>query len=145
MSKARLILQESIQQHVGQLIRAAEDFLNGFANSKQLPGDLKSTQMRNLVNVAKEAPHVAVISNFLRYQIGRDNRQSNWGSNQFGSRLIEEIGKIKTIAEKVKEETAAASGEMFDAEEIHLELVRQFLGYLNRHFVFLKPDAQGRD
>ncbi len=63
------LLEKGIATRQGQLVRLAETRVaaSAFQNS-----GLEESGLRNLLDVAKESPHVAVVTNFLRYQVGRD-------------------------------------------------------------------------
>ncbi|MFV9504099.1 MAG: hypothetical protein AB4911_05980 [Oscillochloridaceae bacterium umkhey_bin13] len=60
---------------------------------------LEESQLRNLLNVAVRYPQVEVIANFIRYQIGRKER--DWGvkPGDFGHAVISDLyGKVHDLA-----------------------------------------------
>ena len=65
-----LLLRHGIEQHVSTLIeRGAEAVRSLRPKSGSTP--MEESQFRNLLNVALETTSVDVITNFIRYQIGR--------------------------------------------------------------------------
>jgi len=67
--KVLSLLEKSIAVRQGRLVSLAKERVadEAFQNS-----GLEESGLRNLLDVAKESPHVAVVTNFLRYQVGRD-------------------------------------------------------------------------
>ena len=93
-------------------------------------GGLREAQLRNVINVAGSTESVELVKNFIRYQIGRQG--GGWRHRGFGEALIERIEKeIAGLAERVAREAQT------EVEPAYIQLVRLFLGYLNRYFVYL--------
>lgn len=72
-------LEKSLAAKQGRLVglakeRAADE---AFQNS-----GLGKSGLGNLLDVAKESPHIAIVTNFLRYQVGRDSdpRPTKWAT-----------------------------------------------------------------
>jgi hypothetical protein len=103
---------------------------------------LQENQIRNAINVADESSSILVVTNFIRYQIGRSSRGKEWQYNGFGLRLVEDIeaGEVLQAAKAAAKFAAGKIGPSADEEalkdEAHLELTRYYLGYLNRAFIF---------
>jgi len=90
------LLEKGIATRQGRLVSLAERRVaaQAFQNS-----GLEENGLRNLLDVARESPHVAVVTNFIRYQVGRDASPS----------------PAKWAAEATYEEQATGGGE--EAEE----------------------------
>jgi hypothetical protein len=97
-------------------------------------GGLREAQLRNVINVADGTGSVELVKNFVRYQIGRQG--GGWRHRGFGEALVERIDKeVAGLAQRVAHEAQAEVG------QTHIQLVRLFLGYLNRYFVYLDKTA----
>ncbi len=92
---------------------------------------MERKQLSNVLAVAAETESIEVLKNFIYYQIGRPG-QEGWKSGGFGSKLVAKLDGLRTIAGEI----AAAGGG--DAEELWIELARQYLGHLQRWFVYKK-------
>ena len=135
MESVKLRINQSIEQHIGAIVHQAEEFLNQFhPQNMDLTKLAKPTQIRNLVNIAKEAPHAAIITNFIRYQIGRDKKPID---RRFGEGLIRQLDSLSELARSISQQ----AGDEHRIDAIHIELVSRFLGYMNRHFVYLTASA----
>ncbi len=139
------ILSE-IEKRKGELVRRAETFV---ITSKIFElEDFGKSQLNNLLGIAIREFDMAVIINFIRYQIGRDKRERDkWAyetgnpSRTIGDQLILEIEKIKhEMALPVLHGFAESSlGEQEKAQrltEIHSHLTRLFLGYIKRAYTY---------
>ena len=137
MNTASTEKNTQIELKIQQGIRQAEDTLvtqiQNALDKKTEYGDLEESQFRNLVAVANSSDSAEVIKNFLRYQVGRDKK---WGRGKasLAERIINDIDQtIKTEAEKIAKEAKAK-----DSKDIHLELIRRYLGYGARYLTYLR-------
>ncbi len=74
-----LALQAAVQQHMDPLVRRAN------ADAALLQGaNMDKSQIRNVLNVAEESRSLAVVTNFIRYQLGRSQTGPAWRKNGFG-------------------------------------------------------------
>jgi len=137
----RLMTRRAIAKESGAVVRAAGSAVRLLAPGKE-SGMLKN-QVGNVVSVAVEAQNVDVITNFIRYQIGRSSRGKTWQYNGFGLQVIEDIegeespigSAARRVADAVAERVAGADKKGV-CREAHLELTRLYLGYLNRCFAY---------
>lgn len=101
-------------------------------------------QLRNAVNVAMSTSSVLAVTNFIRYQIGREKV---WRTQDFGETVIADIekGRIREVARDVAIRVARAlgltapheggeDGDLF--REAHVLLTRLYLGYVLRWFTY---------
>lgn len=125
--KIELQIQKGIRQAEDDLVILIEDALE-----KTRYGDLEESQFRNLLRVSETTDSAEVIKNFIRYQVGRDQKWGR-GKGSLAERLIQDIdGKIKEEAQKV------AKSSQGDLKPIWLELIRRYLGYGVRHLTYLR-------
>ena len=148
-----------IQLKIQQGIRAYEDELVQqieVAFTKKY-GQLDPSQYQNLVQVALSTDSPEVIKNFLRYQTGRDTKWGR-GEGSLAEAIIKDIGDVKLQnAASVPEDNvepkdrnlgqqaviiAQKAGDSSRKKEVHIELIRRYLGYGKRHLVYLKPKSE---
>jgi hypothetical protein len=126
------------------LVQAAEKLLDDFEIWTLEKRDFGDSQLRNVIAVTMETVSPAVIVNFIRYQIGRDNRRKGWGhvkrGKSLGELFIEEIngadGVISRCLKEVK--LAGATGPELEVRQLaRMELIRQFFGFASRYLKYL--------
>lgn len=135
-----LVLEDAIRQQMDAIIQGAAEtvrLLKPLSKSK-----LQKNQIRNVLNVAEESRSVEVVTNYIRYQIGRSPRGQQWQYQGFGVQAINDIekGVVEAAAKQAGKVAATTLGEGADQEslfrEIYTKLTRYYLGYLNRAFYF---------
>jgi hypothetical protein len=157
-------LEKGIATLQGRLVRLAEERVTAqaFQNS-----GLEESGPRNLLDVAKESPHVAVVTNFIRYQVGRDASPSptKWATEvtykekeqstaddtertmAIGEWVADDIEHTiaRDLAAEVLEHVEAQidgplPGKVRRAatEQAAIRLTRSYLGHLLRAFVVAK-------
>lgn len=141
--RRELLLDQAIHRQLDDLVRMANSAAALLAQSA-----MEKNQLRNLVNVAVESRSVAVVVNFIRYQIARNSRAWGSGPNDFGHHVIDDVRTaISESAGKVVADIrkALAPDEQLTAAETdelkamaHVRLVQLYLGYLNRAFYYGK-------
>ena len=108
--------------------------LAGNRNVEKLEGsEMRESQIRNLVNVAATSKSIEEVTNFIRYQIGRDVRGDTWAHKDFGKAIIADIqtGQVKTALKAILKEAPEA-----DMISVRSDLIALYLGYLNRCFIY---------
>ncbi|PDW04092.1 hypothetical protein [Candidatus Viridilinea mediisalina] len=93
--RRELLLDEAINRQMDALVAQATATMLILGSKTSM----EENQLRNLLNVAIAQPHVEVIANFIRYQIGRKER--DWGvkPNDFGHTLLNDLyGSVKDQA-----------------------------------------------
>jgi len=92
------LLEKSIAMKQGQLVNLTEERVapKAFQNS-----GLEESGLRNVLDVAKESPHVAIVTNFIRYQVGRDSAP---GSTKWATKVTYKERHAATD-EKTEDET----------------------------------------
>jgi hypothetical protein len=92
----------------------------------------QTSQLRNLVQISQTESEVPVLRNFIRYQMGRRSTKDFWVL--VGSGVIEALEGID----------AATSGAE-NAEETRKRAIRNFFGYLVRHYVYVNETQKPKD
>ena len=129
--KKELKIQREIRQVEDELVTYIQEALD----NKNSYGDLKSSQFRNLVQVSYNTESAEVIKNFIRYQVGRDNKWGK-GKNSLAEQIIKDIdSNIKKHAQEIQEVVNTE-----DLKPIWLSLIRLYLGYGARYLTYLKPE-----
>lgn len=143
----KLILKREIQKISGELVEKAEKLLG---SKESLNKDfIKENQIRNVINVTIGCESISVVTNFIKYQIGRSNKDQGWKYNNFGETLITELKGLEGYAEKVvrqaDQETPGfqAANTTEEVREVYIELARLYLGYLNRYFKYWQEKGGG--
>lgn len=130
-----LRLKQGLDQQADFLVRLAEKALPD-ERMQILTGKLGLAQFNNLLGVALESQSPLVVSNWLRYQMGR--KESNvrmWRESGLGDEVVKAIEQgMKDTVEGI---AMYAYGEPSTEQlrEVHIALVRRYLGYLKRWFV----------
>jgi hypothetical protein len=137
-----LALQEAVRRQMDAIVRAA----NGAAALLE-GSDMEKNQIRNVLNVAEETGSQAVVTNFIRYQIGRSRTGQAWQHQGFGLRVIDDIEREGWVVDRAAQNAIAYARELItqrggEADEAELErkarqqLMRYYLGFLHRAFYF---------
>lgn len=132
-----LALQAAMQRLMDPIVRQAN------ADAALLEGSgMDKNQIRNVLNVAEESRSLAVVTNFIRYQLGRSQTGPAWRKNGFGLRVIEQIEASDGIVAKqtraARERAQRQSGDVPQEaiDDLRYDLMRYYLGYLNRAFYY---------
>lgn len=132
-----LAARKEINRQLDGLIRAAA------ARVRRLEGSrMTDSQLRNLLGVAAATDSVEEVTNFIRYQMGRDSRQPDrqtWlyrggaDAEPFGRALINDIE-----AGVVRDAVAAVTGKVPGADPVAVRsrVIALYVGYLIRCFVY---------
>lgn len=136
-----LALQAAMQRCMGDVVCAAN------ADAALLEGSgMEKNQIRNVLNVAEESHSLAVVANFIRYQMGRRQTGPAWrharAGKVFGLRVIEQIespdGVVAKQTQSAFEQARKRIGDIPQeaADDLRYDLARYYLGYLNRAFYY---------
>ena len=117
-----LLLRRKLDELDEQMVRKAENLVE---DTQGITDNLEDRQIRNVLAVAEVTQSVAVVENFIKYQIGR---QEGWRFKDFGEKLLSDLGYIKELAKK----------EGDDIPGLTISLVRRYLGYLVRYFKYVE-------
>jgi len=141
-----LLLTQVIDRQLSRLIQAGAEAV---ATLKPASGKtpMEESQFRNVLNVAQETSSVDVITNFIRYQIGRTPWVWGTRATAFGPTLIRDIedGAVRQAAQAVRDtvrDTLQARLQVDTPPEVfdhaYIRLTRLYLGYAMRVFYYGK-------
>lgn len=128
-----LLLEQAITARLDNLVRRANSTvlkLNG--NSA-----MEVSQLNNLLAVAGEARSLAVVENFIRYQIARNREAWGVGRTDFGHSVIADLrGPVQDAATTAFNEVRAQLPDLPDSfrQQVFARLMLRYLGYLYRAF-----------
>jgi hypothetical protein len=132
--RRELALEQAIGAQLDHLVRRANTAVMKLRDKR----DMEESQLRNLLDAAMESGSVEVTAGFIRYQIGRDDKNI-W--KDFGHHVIRDLGELG------KQETGSVVAclkqiGITDADalkpRIQVRLMQLYLGYINRAFVYAK-------
>jgi hypothetical protein len=114
-------LLQKIEEHLDEIVEIAE---NCVTNTNAASTDLEESQLRNLQNLASATDSVAVLENFIAYQMGRRKLPV-----AVGQRILDDIRELGRKAEGIVQDNREA------LRWARMELIRLYLGFLVRKFV----------
>ena len=139
-----------------RLVLGAEAWLDELDDARA--PRLSHSQLRNLIAIAMETESPAVVTNYIRYQIGRAGRNDPWikpesAGGTTGDRLIGELetGTVQealAMVEGTLEKRGAATLDGETSRRARIELIRHFLGFASRYLKYLekaKPTERNRN
>ena len=91
----------------------------------------QTSQLRNLVQISQTESEVPVLRNFIRYQMGRRSTREFWVL--VGKGVIQTLEEIETATKSEKN------------EETRKRAIRNFFGYLVRHYVYVNETQKPKD
>lgn len=143
MSEQRryMAIQRGIERTMNEVVRDMQLLVDD-GKINLVASDMEKHQIGNLLGVALETDSVELVKNFIFYQIGRDTKASSWRRNGFGQELADRLESLKTRAKSIADEAHRQLGlpapNTQEVEEVWIQLVRQYLGQLNRYFYYRK-------
>ncbi|MCG2826302.1 MAG: hypothetical protein L6265_06905 [Thermoplasmatales archaeon] len=88
--------------------------------------NVEKSQLRNLLEMAVASDSVKVLELFIQYQMGRKKLPRDFGNQLIQKITTELTNKANEISKNRSEHT----------KEVLLRIVRLYLGYMNRYFVY---------
>jgi predicted component of type VI protein secretion system len=135
-----LAVQRGIRQVEDSLVQWIEKALKEGKYTKTGDKKLEESQFRNLLRVAETTESPEVIKNFLRYQVGREEKWGR-GKDSLAERIVHDIDHaLRTQAEAIQTETNYES-----LHEIWIKLIRLYLGYGARRLKYLNFEAENQE
>lgn len=137
--RRRMAIQYGVEQATNELVRRMRKLVDetNVVNSR-----MEKHQIGNVLAVALETPSVELVKNFILYQAGRDVSGTSWRKANFGEKLVAELDDLheeaQGIAHEVSRQLRTGQPGERDIDEVWIEMVRQYLGQLNRYFYYKK-------
>lgn len=155
MRSLNVAQRQAIDRAKESLVTAAEELLTKADVVNIKSKDFGHRQLRNLIAVALETESPAVVTNFIRYQMGRDkldmekngkgwaNIPKDGDGERLGKRFIDVIdgGAITSALSTVP----GVSQDPELSQLARIELIRHFLGFASRYLKFLDLQRGGDD
>lgn len=135
-----LAVQREIRQAEDNLVQWIETALEEGQYTNRGDKKLEESQFRNLLRVAETTESPEVIKNFLRYQVGREEKWGR-GKNSLAEKIIHDINH----ALRKQAETIQAKTNYSNLNEIWIQLIRLYLGYGARRLKYLNYLAETQD
>ncbi len=134
--KQELEIQRHIRLAEDELVARIQTALDNFKGLSKL----EEAQYRNLLHVAASTESSEVIKNFLRYQMGREEKWGR-GKDSLAEAIIQDIDnwihqKALAIAQKAGVEERSPK-----VNEIKIDLIRRYLGYGARYLKYKREGA----
>ena len=135
--QARLKWQFEQERFTEDLVLAAQKTIKA-ADMKRLSDREINTQLSNLLNVALETNSVAVVENWVRYQMGRPDTRRVWKDTKLGNEVIKQFKQIIGFAEKATKTAFSADATKDHVRSAIISMVRLYVGYLRRAYIASK-------
>lgn len=136
-AQQELAVQKGIRQAEDKLVQWIETALQEGKYTKSGDKKLEESQFRNLLRVAETTESPEVIKNFLRYQVGREDKWGR-GEGSLAEKIIHDIDNhLRNQAGEIRK---AADCE--NLNEIWIRLIRLYLGYGSRRLKYLNYLAE---
>lgn len=136
-----LKIQKGIRQAEDNLVLWIQEALDKTDYPRDGRDKLEESQFRNLVRVSDTTDSPEVVKNFLRYQVGREKKWGR-GKTSLAERIISDIdnnlkSKACDIVKDIKDVKDVKDVKGGNVSEIHIELIRRYLGYGARYLKYL--------
>ncbi len=131
----RLALRQAVEPHSEEIVKRAEQTLSEERMTKLRRSRMKVGQLNNLFGVTMETSSPTVVINWVRYQMGRKERDlRGWSESGLGDCVVKDIEGMKPSAQEIAQEVFADPSDAH-VRQAHIALVRLYAGYLKRWFV----------
>lgn len=135
-----LEVQKGIRQSEDELVQWIEKALEDGRYTKAGDKKLEESQFRNLLRVSETTESPEVVKNFLRYQVGREEKWGR-GKDSLAEKIIHDIDyALRQKAQKIQTETESEK-----LNEIWIQLIRLYLGYGARRLKYLNYEIENQD
>lgn len=125
--------QQAIDRYTEEIVNMAEETLKQ-TRLEQLSESLGNSQLSNLLGVTLETNSVAVIRNWVQYQMGRRETLRAWKDTGLGNEVISAIEKLSRYARDAAH-LAHNNPEPADLLAMHVTMIRLYAGYLKRWYI----------
>lgn len=127
-----LLIRQMLDELDQQTVQRAEAVVD---NTPSITTKLEDKQIRNIIAVADDTHSVAVVDNFIKYQIGRNKPAEGW---RFGEQKGQGFGEtVRADLQWLQSMAAQRAHDEMKAEDLAIRLVRRYLGYLVRYFKYV--------
>jgi len=105
-------------------------------------GDVGKSQVRNLESIANSTLKVSDVLDYIKKQVGRENpRKPVWTKDEFGRLLLEKLeNDLGKVAEELTKD-AAEGARPRERQQVHIQLIQQFVRQTAAQYEFSRKDA----
>ena len=133
-----LLIRQALDELDQQTVQRAEAVVD---NTPGIAARLEDKQIRNIIAIADDTHSVAVVDNFIKYQIWRNKPTNDW---RFGEQKGQGFGEtVRADLLWLQSLAAQRARDEVKAEDLAIRLVRRYLGYLVRYFKYAKMQQGG--
>ncbi len=133
-----LLIRQILDELDTQVVQKAEAAVDSMP---RITRALEDSQPRNVIAVADDTKSVAVVDNFIKYQIGRCKENEGWRFGERGGKGFGEV--VREDLTKLQEWAKNKATEDVTSQELAIRLVRRYLGYLARYFRYVQISKGG--
>jgi hypothetical protein len=136
-TSTRVALRQCVDQFSEELVERTDKTMSKQQMEKikkQRGRQLKLSQLNNFLGVALETDSPAVVVNWVRYQMGRNDTRAAWSENGLGPKVVRDIEALQSEAQQVAQKAFGNTAPDY-LRRAHIALVRRYVGYLKRWFV----------
>jgi hypothetical protein len=127
-----LKIRQGVEAQLSPIVRQVVELVD---TTKPEQRGMKTAQLDNFLGVTRETGSVAVVINWVRFQIGRE--QGSWHKQQFGETVSSHLfGWNQTAVTIAAEAYGVDEPTLAQIDPIWIELVRQYAGQLRRYFTY---------
>ncbi len=152
----RLVADDVMDRRQDKVVQSAWNIIRAYFARSDEP-KLERKQLANLEDTAGETRSIALIADWVRYQMGRDTAQRTWRAEltlenkpvRFGDAVLNQIEKelkdeAESIMNQVRNQELKPDDEAEERVLIQWLLVRQFASYLEHAFVSQETEHKDR-
>lgn len=148
-TQLELAINNSVDGYLNKMLTDMEKLLKNVP-----PKMLENAQLSNLRAVTQDTTSVEVVTNYIRYQMGRDEHARSWrryaGEKPFGDALIAAIDGLKGPAESFVTDNSKGLTLTDKQRQDYLDrtwiaLTRLYAGYLRRYLYYVNSKERQRD
>lgn len=99
---------------------------------------LDKTQVRNLETLTFTTNKISDITDWLKRQVGRDDKNKGWGHERIGSDLMAALALLRNDAERIVSQLEPMDNDNDLPRQIHLDLCREYVKHLVAEFLYQK-------
>ena len=145
VGQLELAINRSVDEYLNTMLPDMNKLLEGLGGNV-----LENSQLSNFAVVTQDTGSVEVVKNYIRYQMGRDDKGRTWrkrvGPEQFGDRLIAAIDGLHKVAESFVTLHGGGLDEAQSQAHINstwIALTRLYAGYMRRYLYYMNAQKGG--
>ena len=146
-----LLIDELIDEASSAEVETARKIMETYFGSDHR---LERKQMSNLVAVAGETGSVPIVEDFVRYQMGRDERRQTWRAGHpksLGDMILDHLHELKNVSAAVVDRAKKRAPGLAlpnSDEEVRAQvwslITRRFTAYLEHSYLYHKQTKGAR-